>query len=57
MPWSSAQITDAPAGSTTRLSRMDFPVVVIVPPRSCGVWQTWVDGGEPGRRSLGPPLD
>jgi hypothetical protein len=39
------------------LSRMDFPVVVIVPPRSCGVWQTWVDGGEPGRGSLGPPLD
>jgi hypothetical protein len=57
MPWSSAQITDTPAGSTTRLSRMDFPVVVIVPPRSCGVWQTWVDGGEPGRGSLGPPLD
>jgi hypothetical protein len=58
MPWSSAQITDTPAGSITRLSRMDLPVfVVILPPRSCGVWQRRVDGGEPGRGSRGPPLD
>ena len=49
IPWSSAQITDTPAGSITRLSRMDLPiVVVIVPPRSCGVWQTGPPGREPG---------
>jgi hypothetical protein len=39
---------------------MDFPVVVvIVPPRSSGVWQTWVDGGEPDRAEATdhPPLD
>ena len=73
IPWSSAQITDTPAGSITRLSRMDLPVfVVIVPPRSCGVWQTdrpdanrmrtgretgHAAVGRGGRGRPGPPLD
>ena len=61
IPWSSAQITDTPAGSITRLSRMDLPiVVVIVPPRSCRVWQTGCQGCEPvgtadGCSSPAPP--